>query len=102
MKKIILICALVAFAVAAMAGEPAKKPSFSGFVSNGFWDNWELSAGIGVGTALSNGKNCGAFGNRIGFEGNVSVLNWMHPVVGMRLQFLGGRFVNYDPSYGSE
>ena len=57
MKKLILILAVVAFATTAWAQETPKKPSFAGFVSNGFWDNWEMSLGGGVGTALTNGSN---------------------------------------------
>ena len=49
MKKLILILAVVAFATTAWAQETPKKPSFAGFVSNGFWDNWEMSLGGGVG-----------------------------------------------------
>ena len=99
MKKLFLLLA-VAFTMSAWAQETPKKPSFAGFVSNGFWDNWELSVGGGVGTALSNGSNSGSFGNRLGFEANISALKWVHPVVGLRLQFQGGQFANYDAEMG--
>ena len=81
MKKLILILAVVAFATTAWAQETPKKPSFAGFVSNGFWDNWEMSLGGGVGTALTNGSNSGSFGKRLGFEANFSLVKWVHPVV---------------------
>ena len=55
MRKIFLTVLLVAFASAAFAEGTPKKPSVAGFVSNGFWDNWEVSAGFGTGTAFSNG-----------------------------------------------
>lgn len=100
MKKLMLILAVVAFATTAWAQETPKKPSFAGFVSNGFWDNWELSLGGGIGTALTNGSNSGAVGKRLGFEGNISALKWVHPVVGMRLQFQGGKFANFDADLG--
>ena len=57
MKRIFLTFLIAAFASAAWAQDTPKKPSFSGFVSNGFWDNWEISLGAGAGTALSNGTN---------------------------------------------
>jgi outer membrane protein OmpA-like peptidoglycan-associated protein len=100
MKKILLFFAFAAFVSAATAAEPAKKPSVAGFVTNGFWDNWELSLGGGVGTALSNGDNPGAFGDRLGFEANFSATKWLHPAFGGRFQLQGGQFANFDPSYG--
>ncbi|MFQ7503355.1 MAG: OmpA family protein [Alistipes finegoldii] len=69
-------------------------------MSNGFWDNWEMSLGGGVGTALTNGSNSGSFGKRLGFEANFSLVKWVHPVVGMRLQLQGGQFANYDADLG--
>ena len=48
MKRIFLTFLIAAFASAAWAQDTPKKPSFSGFVSNGFWDNWEISVGAGA------------------------------------------------------
>ena len=100
MKKIYLTFLIAAFASAAWAQDTPKKPSFAGFVSNGFWDNWEISVGAGAGTAFSNGSNLKSFGDRIGFEGNFSLTKWVHPVVGLRAQLQGGWFNNYDPEKG--
>ena len=73
MRKLFLTFLLVAFASAAFADGTPKKPSVAGFVSNGFWDNWEISAGFGTGTAFSNGDALGPRCVRFGFEGNVSL-----------------------------
>lgn len=100
MRKIFLTVLLVAFASAAFAEGTPKKPSVAGFVSNGFWDNWEVSAGFGTGTAFSNGGNSGSWGDRFGFEGNLSVTKWVHPVFGMRAQLQGGWFNNFDSQIG--
>ena len=100
MKRIFLTFLIAAFASAAWAQDTPKKPSFSGFVSNGFWDNWEISLGAGAGTALSNGTNLKSLGDRIGFEGNFSLTKWVHPVIGLRAQLQGGWFNNYDPEAG--
>lgn len=100
MRKIVLIFALMAIATTAVAKENPQKPSFSGFVSNKFWDNWELSGAAGVQTAFSNGSNLGSLGQRLGFTGDISVTKWIHPVVGLRLQFQGGYYNNYDQQYG--
>ena len=100
MKKIFLTFMLAAFAASAWAEGTPKKPSFSGFVSNGFWDNWEVSAGLGGGTAFSNSGNLGSWGDRFGFEGNLSLTKWLHPVVGVRGQLQGGWFNNFDADLG--
>lgn len=100
MKKLILLLAAVALATSVRAQDTPKKPSFAGFVSNGFWDNWEITVGGGAGTALSNGTNQGSFGDRINFEANFGLTKWFHPVTGMRLQLQGGRFANFDDVLG--
>lgn len=96
MKRLFFTLVLAVFATAAWAQDTPKKPSFAGFVSNGFWDNWEISVGAGAGTALSNGADMGSKGDRIGFEGNFSLTKWIHPVIGMRAQLQGGWFNNFD------
>ncbi len=102
MKKVLLSLLCVAFASMAWAEDLPKKPSCAGFVSNGFWDNWEVSGGLGVGTAFSTGKNLGSFGNRIGFEGNFSVTKWTHPIFGVRLQLQGGKFNTFSRELGQQ
>lgn len=101
MKKFAFILgALVLAGSTVSAQDMPKKPSFAGFVTNGFWDNWEISLGAGSGTAFSNGDNLGARKDRFGFEGNFAITKWIHPVVGMRAQLQGGWFNNFDPVGG--
>ncbi len=102
MKRFLLAIVLAVFATTAWAEGTPKKPSCAGFVSNGFWDNWEVSGGLGVGTIFSNGKNLGDFGDRLGFEGNISATKWIHPIAGVRLQLQGGWFNNYDIMDGAK
>ena len=85
----------------------AKRPSIKGFVSNGFWDNWEISFGAGASSmSISNlvFKDApDSFGKRIGFEANFSITKWIHPVFGARLQLAGGRFRNFStPTQGTQ
>lgn len=103
MKKILLafVCVALAANVAWAEGTP-KKPSVKGFVSNGFWDNWELSVGAGVGTALTTAPDMGDLGDRLGFEGNFSITKWVHPIAGVRLQLQGGWFNNVVPDMGKQ
>ncbi len=95
MKKLFLMVLCAAFAVNTYAQEsneaPAKKPSNKGFVTNGFWDNWEISAGFGAtyeGIAL--GKDYGKAAKTIGWELNGSLTKWFHPIWGVRGQLQGG------------
>lgn len=95
MKKILLTTVLALFAVSAvMAEDMPKKPSFKGFVTNGFWDNWEISLGAGVATAFSSGDNYGTAGDRIGWELNGALTKWFNPVVGLRGQLMAGQYKN--------
>ncbi|MCH5334997.1 MAG: OmpA family protein [Alistipes sp.] len=95
MKKIFFAFAIAAMAFTATAQE---KTSWPGHTSNKFWDNWEVSIGVGVNTAVrdvSGGPSEGAFGDRIGIEGEVAFTKWFHPIVGARIQLQGGQFANF-------
>ena len=99
MKKITFVFGILALVgLSVSAQDMPKKPSFAGFVTNGFWDNWEISLGAGSGTAFSNGSNNGPRKERFGFEGNFALTKWIHPVVGMRAQLQGGWFNNFTPA----
>lgn len=103
MKKLFLLALCSVFAVSTYAQTsdeaPAKKPSNKGFVTNGFWDNWEMS--LGIGTATENIGNDfgsadhGSFWHRLGWEANISATKWLHPVWGLRLQLQGGQFKDW-------
>lgn len=97
MKKIFLTLALVAFVGAVSADEPAKRPSFKGFQTNGFWDNWEISIGGGINGAKGGDK-------QLGYDLNGSLTKWFHPVVGVRGMLQGGYYANgpkaYDRQFG--
>ena len=72
------------------------KPSFAGFVTNGFWDNWEISIGGGTGLALFNKENPGSAGDYFGGLGELSFTKWLHPVIGFRAVFQGGVYSNVN------
>lgn len=93
MKKLLLVCVLGLFAMSAGAQEVAKKPSFKGFVNNGFWDNWEISVGGGMNYVAYDGfgfdqKNSGDF---VGWAIEGSATKWFNPVIGARFQLIGGK-----------
>lgn len=99
MKKLFLLVLCAAFAVNTYAQEgeaPAKKPSNKGFVTNGFWDNWEISLGVGAdyeGIAL--GHDYGKAAKSIGLEVNGALTKWFHPIWGVRGQLQGGFTMGY-------
>ncbi len=97
MKKLFLMVLCAAFAVNTFAQEseaPAKKPSNKGFVTNRFWDNWEIS--LGVGTSYENICNklgepdYGKAVKGLGLEVNGAFTKWFHPIWGVRAQLQGG------------
>ena len=104
MKKILLILALGLMTMSVGAQEVAKKPSFKGFVSNGFWDNWEVSVGGGmnyVGWNKLGFRNQTNTGDNVGWTIEGSATKWFHPVVGVRLQLAGGR-LNMSDGQGAQ
>ena len=103
MKKILLICALGLMAFSLSAQEVAKKPSFKGFVNNGFWDNWEVSLGGGMNYVGWNDlgfRKQDNTGDNVGWVLEGSVTKWFNPVVGARLGMWGGRLNMSDGKGG--
>lgn len=103
MKKLFLLVALVAtVSTATMAQESAKDlPRVAGFVQNGFWDNWEVSVGAGIGTAFTHDSSFGTPGNRVEWEVNLALTKWIHPIFGIRGQLQGGELMNTYAQFGS-
>ncbi len=99
MKQFFLLLAATLIAVTASAQEQDHGKRV---VEGSFWDNWELSAGMGAGMHTERGTGEGAFGQKLGFEGNFSIVKWFSPVVGLRAQLQGGRLSNYDLELGRE
>lgn len=97
MKKLLLLLVATLIVVTASAQEQNHGTRV---VEGSFWDNWELSAGMGTGMHTERGTGEGAFGQKLGFEGNFSIVKWFSPVVGLRAQLQGGRLSNYDLDQG--
>lgn len=94
MKKTLLLCVLGLFAMTANAQEVAQKPSFKGFVNNGFWDNWEVSLGVGANYLAYDGLGFSQDnkGDHMGWAVEGTATKWFNPVVGMRAQLIVGEF----------
>lgn len=87
-EKIILDFLARIFASAFAEGTP-KKPSVAGFVSNGFWDNWEMGS-VSELDRLFQRQQFGPRSDRFKFEGKLSLTKWVHPIAGIRAQLQGG------------
>ena len=92
MKKVLFTIALMVTALSAFAQqqEVEPKPSHANFVTNKFWDNWEIGAGAGVQTwFFGDNQDEGKFGKRLSYEVDVQATKWITPVFGARLQAQG-------------
>ena len=102
--KTIIVFTLTIASIPAMAQEetstPEPYPSFAGFVTHKFWGNWEITADFGSGVAPFSSGNLGGYGDRFGLNGELSVTKWLHPVVGIRGQLMGGNYHTVHPTGG--
>ena len=92
MKKVLFTIALMVTALSAFAQqqEVEPKPSHANFVTNKFWDNWEIGAGAGVQTwFFGDNQDEGKFGKRLSYEVDLQATKWITPVFGARLQAQG-------------
>lgn len=92
MKKFLFTIALAVVALSAFAQEQEAdpKPSHANFVTNKFWDNWEIGAGAGVQTwFFGDDLDEGKFGKRLSYALDLHATKWITPVFGARLQAQG-------------
>ncbi len=99
MKKILLSIALVAISASSVfaQGTSADKLRWKGIMNNGFWSNWEISVGGGVNYTAWNGigTDQDATGD-MGWMIEGSVSKWFNPIVGARVQLIGGQLNSSD------
>ncbi|MDD6210788.1 MAG: OmpA family protein [Bacteroidales bacterium] len=76
----------------------SKKEKYA-VITNGFWDNWFISAGAGAQVYLgdSDGEKSGTFGKRIAPAIDIAIGKWFTPGLGLRLTYSGlqGRGFGY-------
>ncbi len=94
MKKTLLFIAILALSVSSSLAQEtsAEGLRWKGYYNNGFWSNMELSVGGGVTYSAWNdwGANQGKFGDNIGWMAEIAATKWFNPIVGARLQVVGG------------
>ncbi len=86
MKNFFVTMALLAGVLTASAQTAKPTNGLKGYVTNGFWANWEMSVGAGV------NYNRWGIGTRgkAGWEVNASATKWVVPALGVRVQLQGG------------
>lgn len=107
MKKLLLTCAMAAFAVSAFSqgvqpydrslGTYERVTQRGPYLTNRFFDNMFLSVGGGVNLYLGSGDNLGDFGKRLAPALDVSLGKWVTPSVGLRLQYTGLQGRGFSP-----
>lgn len=93
MKKFLLSIAILALSAGSVcAQQTAEGLRWKGYYNNGFWSNMELSIGGGVTYSAWNdwGSKQGKFGDNIGWTAEIAATKWFNPIVGARLQAVGG------------
>jgi outer membrane protein OmpA-like peptidoglycan-associated protein len=103
MKTILLSIALVAFAVANVAAQEtsAEKLRWKGIMNNGFWSNWELSVAGGVNATAWDGVATNQVTGDLGWQVEGGLTKWFNPIVGARVQLIGGELNKSNKSVNS-
>ncbi len=106
MKKRLLLLLIAATPLLSFAQESTalivqeKNTSWSGYVTNRFWDNWFISIGAGGEVYFGQNDSQGKFGKRIAPAFDFSVGKWIVPTIGLRAQVSGFKLrgYTYDPN----
>lgn len=102
MKKILMILALAGMSSVAMAQTFANVSNEKYQVfTNGFWDNWFASAGVGGELLIGNSDTHVGLGDRISPTFNVALGKWFTPGLGLRLQYSGFQARGARNGFGS-
>ena len=103
MKKFLLSIALVAFSVANVAAQEtsAEKLRWKGIMNNGFWSNWELSVAGGVNATAWDGVATNQVTGDLGWQVEGGLTKWFNPIVGARVQLIGGELNKSNESVNS-
>ena len=95
MRKFLLSIAIAVISVGSVIAQEnsAEKLRWKGVMNNGFWSNWELSLGGGVNyTAWDSFSLDQKNVNDLGWQGEIALTKWFNPIVGTRIQGIGGKF----------
>ena len=100
MKKFLLSIAIVAISAGSVfAQDNAEKLRWKGIMNNGFWSNWELSVAGGVNATAWDGVVTNQSTGDLGWQVEGGLTKWFNPIVGARVQLIGGR-LNASDDFG--
>lgn len=108
MKKFLMLMVMSGVALGSMAQSEVKQSVGSeqdkyAVVTNKFWDNWFISAGVGGSVLMGDfDTNVGNFGQRISPTINIAVGKWFTPGIGGRLQYSGLQAKGFAPSASTD
>ena len=93
MKKFLLSIAIVAFSASSVFAQEnsAEKLRWKGIMNNSFWSNWELSVAGGVNATAWDGVATNQSTGDLGWQVEGGLTKWFNPIVGARVQLIGGR-----------
>lgn len=94
MKRVLLSIAIAVFSVGGLCAQEnsAEGLRWRDVTDNSFWSNWEINVGGGVNATAWHG-----IGNKqkstgdVGWQVEGSATKWFNPIVGARVQLIGGR-----------
>lgn len=92
MKNFFVTMVMLAGALTATAQTAKPTDGLKGYVTNGFWANWEVGVGAGL-NYYHWGNDCNC---RLGWEVNASATKWVIPAVGLRVQMQAGEHNYYQ------
>ena len=94
MKKFFVLFIACLFSVSIFAEQNNQK----GFITDGFWEDWELSFNLGLNYTAWHGLGFkqGDLGDNIGFHGAISASKWLTPVFGGRLEVMAAQLKTSD------
>lgn len=103
MKRNLLSIAILALSVGSVCAQEtsAEGLRWQGLCNNGFWSNMELMVGGGVTYSAWNdwGSNQGKFKDNLGWTAEIAATKWFNPIVGARLQAVGGELKMSNDSH---
>ena len=100
MKKFLLSIAIVAISAGSVfAQDNAEKLRWKGIMNNGFWSNWELSVAGGINATAWDGAATNQGTGDLGWQVEGGLTKWFNPIVGARVQLIGGR-LNASDDFG--
>ena len=92
MKKFLLSIAIVAISAGSVfAQDNAEKLRWKGIMNNGFWSNWEIGIAGGINATAWDGVATNQSTGDLGWQVEGGLTKWFNPIVGARVQLIGGR-----------